>query len=269
MQHTNDDQKEDGVKTNRVKELWKQGKPAVQGWCSTGNPYIVEMMAHAGFDAVVIDWQHGIGVSQDSVLACLQAMSGSEAVPIVRVPRNSPEYISYVLDAGAFGVIVPMVNSAAEAEAAGRACRYAPRGQRSIAGSRSMLTESMDAYIKRANDDVLCLVMVETVTALECVEAIAAAPEIDGLYIGPSDLSLDMGVSLSDWQNNDRHLAAVQRIFAAAKANGIAACHHGATPAISAKFVKMGSMLCQIGNDMRMLSTSTAQALSAFRDGIA
>jgi 4-hydroxy-2-oxoheptanedioate aldolase len=257
------------VQQNRVKELWKQGKPAVQGWCSTGNPYIAELMAHAGFDAVVIDWQHGVGASQDSVVACLQAIGSSDAVPIVRLPRNSPEYISYVLDAGAYGVIVPMVNTYEEAEAAGRSCRYAPRGWRSIAANRPTLSESLDAYVKRANEDVICLVMVETTKALENVEQIAQAPEIDGLYIGPSDLSLDMGLSLSDWANDARHVAAVERIFAAAKANGIVACHHGAGPAVSAKFVQMGSMLCQIGNDVRMLAAATAEALKTFRQAIA
>jgi 4-hydroxy-2-oxoheptanedioate aldolase len=257
------------MQRNRVKELWKQGKPAVQGWCSTGNPYIAELLAHAGFDAVVLDWQHGVGVGHESVLACLQAMSSSEAVPIVRIPKNSPEYISYVLDAGAYGVIVPMVNSYAEAEAAGKACRFAPRGVRSVAGNRPTLSESLDDYIKRANDDVLCLVMAETVSALENVEAIARAPEIDGLYIGPSDLSLDMGIGLSAWPNDERHIAAVQRIFAAARANGIVACHHGAGPEVSAKFVKMGSMLCQIGNDVRTLGTATANALTAFRNALA
>jgi len=254
------------VKSNRVRELWKQGKPAVQGWCSTGNPYIAELMAHAGFDAVVIDWQHGVGVSQESVVACIQAIGSSDAVPIVRLPRNSPEYISYVLDAGAYGVIVPMVNTREEAEAAGRACRYAPRGCRSIAGNRPTLSEPLGEYVKRANDDVICLVMVETMQALENVEAIAQAAEIDGLYIGPSDLSLDMGVDIGNWANDDRHLAAVQRIFAAAKANGIMACHHGAGPAESAQFVKQGSMLCQIGNEIRMLGAATTAALAAFRE---
>jgi 4-hydroxy-2-oxoheptanedioate aldolase len=155
------------------------------------------MMGHAGFDAVVIDWQHGVGVSQESVVACIQAIGSSDAVPIVRLPRNSPEYISYVLDAGAYGVIVPMVNTYEEAEAAGRACRYAPRGCRSIAGNRPTLSEPLEEYVQRANDEVICLVMVETTKALENVKAIARAPEIDGLYIGPSDLSLDMGLSLS------------------------------------------------------------------------
>jgi 4-hydroxy-2-oxoheptanedioate aldolase len=110
--------------------------------------------------------------------------------------------------------------------------------------------------------------MVETTKALENVEAIARAPEIDGLYIGPSDLSLDMGLSLSNWHNDDRHIAAVQRIFAAAQANGIVACHHGAGPGVSAQFVKMGSKLCQIGNEMRMLTTATAEALKTFRDAL-
>ncbi|GIX49232.1 MAG: 2,4-dihydroxyhept-2-ene-1,7-dioic acid aldolase [Candidatus Tectimicrobiota bacterium] len=253
------------MKKNRVKELWRQGKPAVQGWCSSGNPYIAELMAHAGFDAVVIDWQHGVGVSQDSVVACLQAMSGSDAVPLVRVPWNAPEYIWYALDAGAYGVIVPMVNSYAEAEAAGRACRYAPRGCRSVAGNRPSLSEPLPAYVQRANDEILCLVMIETVKALENVEEIARAPEIDGLYIGPSDLSLDMGLDLSNWADDPRHLAAVERVFAAARANGIAPCHHGGSPEVSAKFVKMGSMLCQVGNDMRLLAAATASALTAFR----
>ncbi len=257
------------MKTNRVKELWQQGKPAVQGWCSTGNPYIAELMAHSGFDAVVIDWQHGVGVSQESVVACIQAIGSSDAVPMVRLRRNSPEYISYVLDAGAYGVIVPMVNTYEEAEAAGNGCRFAPRGSRSVAGNRPTLSEPLGDYIKRANDDVICLVMVETTQALENVEAIAKAPEIDGLYIGPSDLSLDMSIGLTEWPDSDRHIAAVERIFAAARANGIAACHHGAGPDESAKFVKMGSMLCQIGNEMRMLTTATANALNTFREAIA
>jgi 4-hydroxy-2-oxoheptanedioate aldolase len=254
------------VNKNRVRELWKQGKPAVQGWCSSGNPYIAEMMGHAGFDAVVIDWQHGVGVGQETISACLQAIGNTDAVPIVRLPRNSPEYISYVLDSGAMGVIVPMVNTYEEAEAAGRSCRYAPRGCRSIAGNRATLAEPLDAYVKRANDEVICLVMIETRQALANVEAIAKAPEIDGLYIGPSDLSLDMELNMNTWHNNERHIAAVQRIFAAAKANGIVPCHHGSGPAISAQFVQMGSMLCQIGNEMRMLTAGTAEALKAYRE---
>ena len=94
------------MKKNRVKELWREGRPAVMGWCSSGNPYIAEIMAHAGFDAVTLDWQHGIGVSQSSLVSCIQAIGNTDTMPMVRVPKNEPDYISYVLDAGAYGVIV-------------------------------------------------------------------------------------------------------------------------------------------------------------------
>ncbi|SVB27984.1 uncharacterized protein METZ01_LOCUS180838 [marine metagenome] len=255
------------MKGNRVKKLWNENRPAVQAWSATGNAAIVEMFAHTGFDAVTIDWQHGVGVNQQTVVDCIRAMgSAPDVVPIVRLPKNEPDYISYVLDAGAYGVIVPMVNTAAQARAAGLACRYAPIGTRSIAANRPTISEPLGDYVKRTNDDVICLVMIETREALDNVEEIAKAPGIDGLYIGPSDLSLDMGVSITDWANDSRHIQAVERIFSAANAAGIVACHHGSGPKESAQFVKMGSMLCQIGNDMKLLTGISNQVLNEFRE---
>ena len=256
------------MKKNKVKELWRQGKPAVMGWCSSGNPYIAEVMAHAGYDSLTIDWQHGVGVSQSSVVSCIQAIGNTDVVPLVRVPKNEPDYISYVLDAGAYGVIVPMVNSKEEAAMAGLACRYAPQGNRSIGGSRAALATGMDDYVMHANDEIICLVMIETTKALENVEEIAKAPGIDGLYIGPSDLSLDMGVSLSGWANDERHLAASQRVIEAARSAGVVPCHHGAGPAVSAKLMKMGFMLCQIASDVRTISAGTASGFQAFKEAM-
>jgi 4-hydroxy-2-oxoheptanedioate aldolase len=252
------------MKKNRVKELWREGKPAVMGWCSSGNPYIAEVMAHAGYDALTIDWQHGVGVSQSSIVSCIQAIGNTSTVPLVRVPKNEPDYISYVLDAGAYGVIVPMVNSPEEAAAAGLACRYAPQGNRSIGGSRAALATGMDDYVKHANDEILCLAMIETVSALDSVEEIAKAPGIDGLYVGPSDLSLDMGVSLSGWATDEEHLAACRRIVEAARKAGVVPCHHGAGPEVSAMLMKMGFMLCQITSDVRTVAAVTASNLKAF-----
>ena len=252
------------MKKNRVKELWREGKPAVMGWCSSGNPYIAEVMAHAGYDALTIDWQHGVGVSQSSIVSCIQAIGNTSTVPLVRVPKNEPDYISYVLDAGAYGVIVPMVNSPEEAAAAGLACRYAPQGKRSIGGSRAALATGMDDYVKHANDEILCLAMIETVSALDSVEEIAKAPGIDGLYVGPSDLSLDMGVSLSGWATDEEHLAACRRIVEAARKAGVVPCHHGAGPEVSAMLMKMGFMLCQITSDVRTVAAVTASNLKAF-----
>ena len=256
------------MSNNKIKELWRQGKPAVVGWCSTGNPYVAELLANVGYDALVIDWQHGIGVTQGEVVACIQAIDRTDTVPMVRLPKNDPYYTQCVLDAGAYGVIVPMVNTREEAEEAGRACRYAPRGNRSIATSRPALYTGHDYYVKHANDDIICLAMIETTEGLENVEEIAKAPEIDGLYIGPGDLSLAMGIGLTEWADNEQHLAACQRVLNAAKAAGVVPCHHGAGPAESAKFIKMGFMLCSIGSDSRMLSAASASGLKAYRDAL-
>ena len=99
------------MRPNKIKALWKEGKPAVAGWISTGNTYLAEAMSHAGFDALIIDMQHGMGVSTERTIACLQAISTTDTVPIVRLPWNDPQIIQFVLDAGAYGIIVPLVNT--------------------------------------------------------------------------------------------------------------------------------------------------------------
>ncbi len=256
------------MKKNRIKELWRQNRPAVMGWCSSGNPYVAEVMAHAGFDAVTLDWQHGIGVTQASIISCIQAIGNTDAMPMVRVPRNDPDYISFVLDAGAYGVIVPMVNTPEEAAAAGLACRYAPTGNRSIGSSRASLAAGQADYVNNANDEMLCLVMIETMEALDNVEAIAASPGVDGLYVGPSDLSLDMGVSISDWHNNEQHLAACRRIIDAARKAGVAPCHHGSGAEISADMIEMGFMLCHVVGDVRTIAAASSETLNAFTDSM-
>lgn len=254
------------MKKNKIKELWRQEKPAVMGWCASGNPYIAELMANSGYDALVIDWQHGVGVSQTSVVSCIQAIGNTDTVPIVRLPKNEPDYISYVLDAGAYGVIVPMVNSKDQASAAGRACRYAPEGNRSIAGNRPALSVGLDEYVAHANEEMLCLVMIETKQALDNVEDIATAEHIDGLYIGPSDLSLDMGLSLSGWPDDERHIDACRKVLSAAQAAGVVPCHHGAGPAEGAKFIEMGFKLCQIGSDIKMLTAAAGSGVKSFKE---
>ena len=110
------------MRPNKLKALWRQGKPAVAGWISSGNTYITETMAHSGYDALIIDMQHGMGITHNQAALCLQVISTTETVPIVRVAWNRPEYMQFALDAGAYGIIVPMVNSYQEAIQAVQAC---------------------------------------------------------------------------------------------------------------------------------------------------
>src|SRR5271170_3835436 len=149
-------------------------------------------MAHSGFDWVCVDMQHGM-IDFSQMVPMLQGISSTGTAPLVRVPRNEPGIIGKSLDAGAWGVIVPMVNSRQEAEEAVAACRYAPVGIRSYGPLRANLYAGFE-YFSRANDEVLCIVMVETTVAVERVDEIASVPGVDAIYIGPADLSVTLGL---------------------------------------------------------------------------
>ena len=169
---------------NKIKALWKEGKPATARWLQTGDPYIAEAMANAGYDAIIIDMEHGMAVTPDRAVACLQAISTTDTVPLVRVAWNYPREIQFVLDAGAYGVIVPLVNTYDEAVQTAGASRYPPIGYRSLGPNRVSFYAGAD-YFQHANEEIIVLVMIETVQAVDNLEEIAKAPGIDGFYIGP------------------------------------------------------------------------------------
>jgi len=200
------------MRPNKVKALWREGKTATAGWVSTGDPFVAEILANAGYDALVIDMQHGMGITADRAIACLQAISTTDTVPIVRIPWNEPLSAQLVLDAGAYGIIVPLVNTYEEAVAAAGACRYPPQGYRSIGPNRARYYGGAD-YALHANEEIIVLVMIETMQAVDNLEEIAKAPGIDGFYIGPADLALSLGLTPSpDVEFDPRHAAACQRV---------------------------------------------------------
>lgn len=254
------------MRSNKIKAMWREGKPAAAGWLSTGNTYLAEAMAHAGYDAVIIDMQHGMAVTTDKAVACLQAISTTDTVPMVRLPWNDPQVIQFVLDAGAYGVIVPLVNTYDDAVAAGRASRYPPIGDRSFGANRARFYAGAD-YAEHANEEIIVLVMIETLQAVENLEQIASAPGIDGFYIGPSDLAVSMGLSPGpDAFKNTDHLAACQRVLDVANASGMVPCHHGAGPADAARLFDQGFKLSQIGSDILMVTNGAANALKTLAE---
>src|SRR5881397_2418321 len=169
------------MRENRVKRMWQAGQAAVGGWLTVPSSFSAELMAQAGFDWLCVDMQHGV-------------IDYQEAVTIVRVPWNEPGSIMKALDAGAYGVIVPIVNTAEEAKAAVSACRYPPRGIRSHGPIRAVLYGGRD-YITRADEEVLCIVQVETEESVRNLDKILAVPGVDAAYIGPADLSLSLGLT--------------------------------------------------------------------------
>ncbi len=162
------------MRENRLKAKWRRGEATVGGWLSIPSTYSAEMMAHQGFDSLCVDMQHGMIDYADAV-RMMTAVSTTDTVPIVRVPWNDPAMIMKVLDAGAYGVIVPLVNNRAEAELAVSACRYPPEGIRSNGANRAILYAGAD-YVAQANREIACLVMIETREALENLDDIMSDP---------------------------------------------------------------------------------------------
>ncbi len=245
-------------RTNLFQKL-DAGKTGICGWMSIPSPWTAEIMARAGFDGLAIDMQHGL-MDYETVVDILRGLHGTDITPIVRVPWNEPSIIMKSLDAGAAGIVCPMINTRAEAEVFVSACLYAPEGCRSYGPYGPNLRYDRNAYFEAANDRILSLAMIETREALENVEDIASTPKLRGLFVGPKDLTIStMEQSTIPWADKvfQNHL---KRIADAAHANGILACTHVADPNQSAMLAELGYDILFPGDDTKILA-SGAQAL--------
>ena len=194
----------------------------------------------------------------------LQAISVGESVPIVRVPWNEPGIIMKSLDAGAYGVIVPMVNSRAEAEAAVAACRYAPEGVRSYGPMRAAMYAGRD-YFQRANDTVLCIVMIETRDAIANVDDILSVPGVDAAYVGPSDLAVTMGLPPGYDNDAPEFVAALETLVVACERHGVVPGIHAGLPEVARKRMGQGFRFVEMCDDAGLLGRGAAGALAEVR----
>ena len=251
---------------NRLQALWGEGRAALNGWLSIDSAHAAEIMAAQGYDSLTVDLQHG-AADASGVLPMLQAMRASGVTPLVRVPWLEPGAIMRALDAGAHGVICPMVNSAAEAAEFVHWMRYPPQGGRSWGPFRAKLVAG-EGYAEAANAGLLAIAMIETQAAMDNLEAIAAVPGLDALYIGPSDLTFSLGAGRLPPRFDPEEaeiVAAIRRILAAAKANGLRAGLHCGSPDYAARAVGWGFDLVTVSDDARLLSTAAAESVARFR----
>ena len=179
------------MRENRLRTLWNQDRAAVNGWLAVPDSFSAEVMAHQGWDTLTIDMQHGV-IDYQRMVTMLQAISTTPTVPVVRVPWLEPGIIMKTLDAGAYGVICPMVNTREEAQRLVSYTHYAPMGSRSFGPVRANLYGGPD-YATEANRTVVAFAMIETAQALDNLDAILSVEGLDAIYIGPSDLSLALG----------------------------------------------------------------------------
>jgi 4-hydroxy-2-oxoheptanedioate aldolase len=250
------------MRANALRRKWAEGKKTINGWCSIPSPFCAEVMSHCGFESVTVDLQHGL-VDYQTALGMLQAISTTEATPLCRVPWREAGIIMKMLDAGAYGVICPMVNTRDQAEELVSYARYAPQGQRSFGPTRAVIYGGAD-YGQKANEEILVLAMIETVQALENLEAIMTTPGLDGVYVGPADLSLSMGYTPRLDPEQPEVLKEMKRIVDTAKKHKlIAGLHVGSvefTKRMFADGYDFGSML----SDARLLTMKATEMVQAF-----
>lgn len=250
------------------REIWAAGQTVLNGWLSIGNAFSAEIMAAQGYDAVTVDVQHGALDYRDA-LAMFQAMRASGAFLMARASWRDPGLVMKLLDAGAMGIICPMISTPGEAAEFAGFLRYPPRGARSFGPTRIGVARGLAAYSQEANDLVLGFAMIETAEGMRNLEAIAATPGIDGLYIGPSDLtiSLSEGRLPPGFDREEPEMIEVfKEIRAAAHRNGIRACLHCGTADYAARAVAWGFDLVTVSGDSRLLAAAAQASVARFRD---
>lgn len=252
---------------NKLKLLWAEGKPTINGWCSIGNAFTAEIMAAQGYDSLTIDVQHG-ALDYSNVLPMFQAMRASGVVPMARVPWLEPGIIMKVLDAGAYGVICPMVNNAEQAAEFVSYLRYPPLGQRSFGPTRVSFAAGAN-YAGEANGEILAFAMIETADGMANLDAIAATPGLDGIYVGPADLTLALtqGRLTPGFDREEPEMiAAIQRIAATCKANNIRAALHCGTADYAARAIGWGFDMTTVAGDSRLLAAAAAASVARYRE---
>ena len=248
---------------NKLRTLWGEGATGINAWLGIPSTVTAEIVSRQGFDAVTVDLQHGIN-DYSTAVPMLQAIAGSDATPMARVPWLEPGIIMKLLDAGALGIVCPMINTPEDADRFVRYCRYAPDGERSFGPVRAGLLHG-PAYVSQANESIITLAMVETSQALAKVGDIVRTPGLTGVYIGPSDLALSLGYEAKLDPTETVVVDAVKRILEAAREAGIRAGMHCLAPAYAREMIELGFDLVTLGTDVRLFTAAYADAMQELR----
>ena len=234
--------------------MLKMNKIATNAWLAIPTAWTAEIIANIGFDACTIDLQHGLADYQ-SALMMLQSITNTKAVPLVRVPWNEPILIMRMLDAGALGIIVPMIDNQNQIKDFIEASKYPPIGSRSYGPIRASLILGND-YFQEANNEVLAIAMIETKEGLKNIEEIANVDGLNGFYIGTMDLSINLGLKSLGDLHEPNLMSAIEKIIDVAKAHGLMVGIHSKTTEETEILRNLGVNLITPINDSRLLQTS-------------
>ena len=251
------------MRPNRLREVLARKDIIVNSWHAIPSAYLAESASQQGFDSVTIDLQHGM-IGFETAIAMLQAISSSAAVPLVRVTANRPDQIMRILDAGAYGIICPMVSNAADARCFSDACRYPPAGNRSYGPARGLLYGGSD-YADNANTEILVIPMIETEEALDNIAVIAGMEQIDMIYIGPNDLALALGERPGAEIEPSRTLRAIEHIRSTCASVNKPVGIFCANTEIAKLRAGQGFDLVTPGSDFSLATRAMAQAVKDLR----
>jgi 4-hydroxy-2-oxoheptanedioate aldolase len=247
---------------NELKNIWSRGETAVGMWATSGSPVLAEAMALAGPDFIVIDAQHGF-LGPDATRMCLLAVARTAPTPVVRVPSCDAGFIGQMLDAGAHGVIVPMIETSDDARRAVAACRMPPVGDRSFGPVRAAQSFGRDP--SSLSDEVLCIVMIETAKGVENVEAIVEVPGVDAVCLGPADLAISYGLAPSDGLIPGVHADGCERIRKACLTHGMPAGMPCANGNLAREMASKGYRMVTVGSDLQLASAAARAELGNAR----
>ena len=247
---------------NLALQHWRDKQKSLGIWSNLPDIHVAETLSRMGADWLCFDLQHGL-MDYGDLTRLLPAITGVAVTPLVRVAANQPDQIGKALDAGAQGVIVPMVNTAEDARRAVAACYYPPAGQRSCGPMRHAMLEGL-SYLATANAEIACLLMIETQEGLHNLDAIAAVEGVTGLFVGPMDLTYGLGLPPGDFEH-ERFTAAVNAVQAACQRNGLACGMFGYAAAMANRALAGGFDFASAGTDISFLRQGAAQALATAR----
>jgi 4-hydroxy-2-oxoheptanedioate aldolase len=251
------------MRENRIRTIWKSGGAVVNGWLAIPSVFSAETMAHQGWDSLTVDLQHGI-VDYQAAVGMLTAISTTQTVPLVRVPWLEPGIVMKVLDAGAYGVICPMINTREDAQRLVAYMRYPPRGVRSYGPVRAMLYGGAD-YLEHANDTIVVSAMIETAQALENLDSILSVEGLDAIYVGPSDLSLAFGCKPAFEEVEPPVAQAIQHIVDRAKAHKVVPGIHTSGAEGALMRIGMGFQFVTLSTDARIMAAASQAQVAKVR----
>ena len=252
------------MRPHRIQQCLSSKKPAVNGWLTMPCAMTAEIMAHHNFDTLTIDMQHGT-IGYETALAMLQAISTTSTTPMVRVPWLEPGIIMKMLDAGAYGIICPMIEGPSDAQALVKHCLYPPSGHRSFGPMRASLYGG-DDYARQANKTIMPVAMIETRGALDNLDSILSVEGLGGLYIGPFDLSYALGCTPQPDDYEQPVLDAIDHILSTALARQIPVGIHCITPEHAARMINKGFSWVTAGCDADFIKSGSSAAIQQLND---